>query len=1175
MTAIPSTRACAVLLLAVTAVAAVAAEGTGCRPPTPDEQAWMDANLVVPDAVLLNRTAIERINAERSAAGQPALDLEPAADAAEVVGRTVRMRAMSAPPVVRSAPPAVPAVVDNSLLNAFPPVGSQGSLGSCACYSTTYYTMTHMVARARGINAKTGGAATRYSPKFCYNLINGGSDNGSWITSAYQVQLNHGVPTLAAWPYDSDYRSWPTTAAVWRNAIPSRMGTSGAIYGVDSAAGLLDLKRMLANGYVLNFATDIYGWQFTTLANDPGTAADDAFVGQQVCHWYKTDNSGHAMTVVGYNDNLWVDLNGNGTVEAGEKGALKIVNNWGSGWKNSGCAWIMYDALKAVSAVSGWSGGTGRTNAWWGGAAYWITARPAHVPTVLGEFTLNTAKRSEVIARLGLSSTATTTPSTLLSSSLWSAGGAYAFNGTTTAIDATFVLDFTDRIPAGNARCYVSVQDTSALDPCLLSNARLTDGAGATLATITSTSPAGGLPYNVDWTTVTAWADISTSDATAPAAISDLATTLVAPNAITLTWTASGDDGASGTASTYDVRYASSPITAGTWAAATPATGEPTPKASGSSETFQLSGLAAGATYHLAVVAIDDAGNAGPLSNVVVESTPSVLTITSPSPLPAADLGVAYATTLAASGGTGARTWTAVTGHAERNPGSSVVPATGTARGWQADTGSWTYTFPAGFTFPFAGSARSSVRVSSDGYLEFGSSVTSKYGSDSTLKAAAMIAVAWYDLTTAGSGQAGEDIYIHEAADAVTIRWVGEWTADPDELIDAQATLHRDGTIELAYRRSANLSPYIGVSDGDSVHWGRSDRCWTLLVAGTRRTWDYLTWPAGLTLAPATGQLSGTMSQAGVHKLGLGVSDSGYPVQSANAVLTLVVGKPAITSALSAGGVASTPFSYQITASNSPTTFSASGLPAGLSCSSSGLISGTPTAAGVSSATITAGNAAGSDAETLTITIAVHPPVISSALSASANAGMPFSYQITAGFAPTSFSASGLPAGLSCNASGLISGSPVATGTANVTISAANAGGSGSATLTITTTLVAPTTTSPSTAAGTIGSPFSYQITAIGAPASFSASGLPPGLSCTGAGLISGTPTASGSYTVAIHASNAAGTGSATLTIAIAAAGTPAPAASGGGGGGGSCGAGALAGLLAALLALSGLRRRS
>src|SRR5207245_209817 len=55
---------------------------------------------------------------------------------------------------------------------------------------------------------------------------------------------------------------------------------------------------------------------------------------------------------------------------------------------------------------------------------------------------------------------------------------------------------------------------------------------------------------------------------------------------------------------------------------------------------------------------------------------------------------------------------------------------------------------------------------------------------------------------------------------------------------------------------------------------------------------------------------------------------------------------PAITSPPTASGIVGTAFSYQITATNSATSFGATGLPAGLSVSpGTGLISGTPTAA--------------------------------------------------------------------------------------------------------------------------------------------------------------------------------------------------------------------------------------
>jgi hypothetical protein len=77
--------------------------------------------------------------------------------------------------------------------------------------------------------------------------------------------------------------------------------------------------------------------------------------------------------------------------------------------------------------------------------------------------------------------------------------------------------------------------------------------------------------------------------------------------------------------------------------------------------------------------------------------------------------------------------------------------------------------------------------------------------------------------------------------------------------------------------------------------------------------------------------------------------------------------------------------------------------------------------------------------------------VITSALTALGGVGTSFRYQITATNGPTSFGATPLPAGLVFNSSsGVIAGTPAATGVTNVTISATNAGGTGSATLTIT-----------------------------------------------------------------------------------------------------------------------------
>lgn len=88
-----------------------------------------------------------------------------------------------------------------------------------------------------------------------------------------------------------------------------------------------------------------------------------------------------------------------------------------------------------------------------------------------------------------------------------------------------------------------------------------------------------------------------------------------------------------------------------------------------------------------------------------------------------------------------------------------------------------------------------------------------------------------------------------------------------------------------------------------------------------------------------------------------------------------------------------------------------------------------------------------------------------------------------------------------------------------------------------------PTITSSGSTSEIHGSPASYQITASGSPASYGASGLPPGLSVnTSTGLISGTPSVVGMFTATISASNAGGTDAASLVITVLPAVPAAPA---------------------------------
>ena len=224
---------------------------------------------------------------------------------------------------------------------------------------------------------------------------------------------------------------------------------------------------------------------------------------------------------------------------------------------------------------------------------------------------------------------------------------------------------------------------------------------------------------------------------------------------------------------------------------------------------------------------------------------------------------------------------------------------------------------------------------------------------------------------------------------------------------------------------------------------------------------------------------------------------------------------------------------------------SGSSLPAGLALSSAGVLSGTPTAAGTFSFTVTAANDGGTTSKPFTITVTPAPtaPVISPAALPSGTVGTAYKQTLSAtGTAPISWSASGLPSWLSFDTTThALSGTPTAAGSFSFEIKAAN-GVAPDATKTYTITVaaapVAPAITTASLPSGTVGKAYSQQLSATGtAPVMWSiASGsLPAGLTLSSAGVLSGTPTAAGSFAVTVRASNSAGSVTKAYTLTVAA----------------------------------------
>ena len=248
---------------------------------------------------------------------------------------------------------------------------------------------------------------------------------------------------------------------------------------------------------------------------------------------------------------------------------------------------------------------------------------------------------------------------------------------------------------------------------------------------------------------------------------------------------------------------------------------------------------------------------------------------------------------------------------------------------------------------------------------------------------------------------------------------------------------------------------------------------------------------------------------------------------------------PTITSAATATATVGQSFTYNITASNSPTTYGAANLPTGLSVNTStGMISGTPTTPSTTTITLSAHSEVGTGTQTLTLTIKpliLVVPVITSAATATATVGQSFTHNITASNSPTSYGAANLPTGLSVNTStGVISGTPTTPSTTTIVLYASNEVGTGIQTLTLTVKPRIPVITSAATATAAVGQTFTYNIIASNVPTSYGAANLPTGLSVnTSTGVISGTPTTLGTYTITVSARNAGGEGNQTLTLTV------------------------------------------
>jgi len=258
----------------------------------------------------------------------------------------------------------LPEYHDNSQLPFFRSIINQEGWWACGQFSSIGYAYTYELNRVRNTSADT--SINQYSPLYTWNFFNNGEDQfGVCFYYSFEAIKSNGHPNIY------DYGGLALGSQYWVNGYDkyyrgmfNQLDDVYSIY-VGDEEGIQTIKYYLYDhldgsefGGIANFYTDYYG--FTLLP--PGTPEEGKCV---VDHWgYGT---GHSMTIVGWNDSIRYDYNGDNqytndididgdgivTVKDWEIGGFKFVNSFGPEHADSGFCYVMYKAMAEEKPSNG------------------------------------------------------------------------------------------------------------------------------------------------------------------------------------------------------------------------------------------------------------------------------------------------------------------------------------------------------------------------------------------------------------------------------------------------------------------------------------------------------------------------------------------------------------------------------------------------------------------------------------------------------------------------------------------------------------------------------------------------------------------------------------------------------------------------------------------------------
>lgn len=212
--------------------------------------------------------------------------------------------------------------VDHSA--GLPPVGNQGSAGSCTGWATAYYYKSYQEGQEHSWDMNA--PEHQFSPNYVWNQIQVGGTaecKGASVSRALELIQEQGVSPLSIFPYTTNCHIQPTEE---QRVIATnyKARSYGAIFRYGDQvtdAHIRQMKQWLMNGDTFVVALDV-----TPEFDNPAGANCIVDLPTQ-----GDSRGGHAIQVVGYDDSI---------------GGFKIVNSWGTNYGCNGFAYLTYDWVK-------------------------------------------------------------------------------------------------------------------------------------------------------------------------------------------------------------------------------------------------------------------------------------------------------------------------------------------------------------------------------------------------------------------------------------------------------------------------------------------------------------------------------------------------------------------------------------------------------------------------------------------------------------------------------------------------------------------------------------------------------------------------------------------------------------------------------------------------------------